>query len=150
MNYCSEETLEIVRIEAYKIDQITIPSGYLRERTIPASQVHITGTPTLVSLRQQTARPGSNRAEDEAGPYFTNSLAWQTDDTSTETMRQINDLENNEHHFIYHLYGGARRLMYNEDGFGQSFASVSGGEEESANVNVSMQSRMPTLMIIES
>jgi len=150
MNYCAEESLEIVRIEAYTLDQITIPPSYLRSRTIPVAQVKITGTPTIVSLRQQSARPASNRAEDEAGPYFTNSLSWQSDDTSPETMTQIADLENNEHHFIYYLYGGARRLMYNEDGFGQSFAQVTGGEEEGANVNISMQSRMPVLSIIEN
>lgn len=150
MNYCSEESLEIVRIEAYTLDQISIPPSYMRDRTIPASKVLITGTPTLVSLRQQSARPASDRAEDDAGPYFTNSLSWQTDDTSAETMVQIATLENNEHHFIYHLYGGARRLMYNEDGFSQSFAQATGGEEETLNVRISMTARMPTLLIVES
>jgi len=150
MNHCSEESLEITRIEAYKLDQIVILPSYIRSRTIPAAKMQITGTPTLISLRQQTARPGSNRAEDDAGPYFTNSLSWQSDDTSPETMAQIADLENNEHHFIYHLYGGGRRLLYNGDGFGQSFAQVTGGEEEGVSISISMQSRMPTLMIIEN
>lgn len=149
MNYCAEENLEIVRIEAYAIDQITVAPSFIRERVIPRSKIIFIGEPTVLSLRQQTARPGSNRDEDEAGPYFTNSLSWQTDDTSVETLEQIAQLENNEHHFIYHLYGGSPRLIYNEDGFGQSFAQITGGEEESASISITIQSRMPIFMITE-
>lgn len=144
---CTEQPLEIVRIEAYPLDAITIPRQFTHQRVIESSKVIVKGEPVKLSLREQSATSGCTKAEDRSGPYFNISLSWQTDDTSDEAISQLSPLETNPHHYIIYIYGGQRRLLYNEDGFASSFANTQTTDEETATVSLSYISRIPILHI---
>jgi hypothetical protein len=147
MATCEELNLEVIRIDAYPQEAITLPVGYTQKRTIPASALSLSGQPLSLSLREQTGSVKSVRTEDAAGPLFTNTLQWQADDASASTLAQIHALETADYHFIVHTYGGRRRLLYNEDAIGRTLADISTSDEETANLTYTIHSRIPVLLI---
>ncbi|MCD8176740.1 MAG: hypothetical protein LUE98_04670 [Tannerellaceae bacterium] len=146
---CGENILDIVRIEAYPFDAIRLPFGYSRRRTITYGAITITGDPVQVSLLLQSASLSSQRQEDAGGPYYTNTLQWQADTTNDDVLEQLSELENTPHHYIIYMYGGKRRLLYNESRFGKSLATVRSSDEENATISINIKSRLPLLAIKE-
>ncbi|MDR1980375.1 MAG: hypothetical protein LBQ39_01985 [Tannerellaceae bacterium] len=147
MATCEELNLEVVRIDAYPQEAITLPVGYTQKRTVPASALTLSGQPLSLSLREQTGNVKSVRSEDAAGPLFTNTIQWQADDTSATTLAQIHALETADYHFIVYTYGGKRRLIYNEDANGRTHADINTSDEETANLSYTIHSRLPVLLV---
>lgn len=148
--FCNEEISDIIKIEAYSIKDISLSIPYTICPVVEASMVKFKGTPLVLSLKQDnSASAKSSMDRNAGGPLFTNSLSWQTDDLTKDTLEQIGTLTADPHHFLLHTYDSRRLLLYNWCSFGKTSPSDSmNGGEQSISLSFSIKSRYPLLTLI--
>lgn len=146
---CSELVQDIIRIEAYDFKNVSLALPYTHEMTVKASSVIFSGTPVVLSLKENSGEAHCVMSTNEAGDIFQNSLSWKTDDTQPETLQQVSSLTYGRIHYLITTYGGVRKLLYNWCGIGRTRqeASISGTDETLA-MSFSVNSRFPILTLI--
>lgn len=146
---CIELISDIVKIEAYDLKNVSLLIPFTHDMVIQSSAVSFSGTPIVLSLKENSAQARSTLQKSEAGDLYQNTLSWQTNDNQTETLRQAGTLSAARSHLLLTTYGGTRKLIYNWCSLGRTLpdASISGTDETIA-MAFSITSRFPILTLI--
>lgn len=145
---CNEEFKDIVKIEAYSLGDITLSPTFSFSPIIDYSLVSFSGSPIHVSVSENSAQANSSMIRNEAGTIYENSLSWQSQDLSDETLSQIGELVRGKYHFLLHTYDGKIKLIYNWCGFGKViFKNQMATSDESYNLSFNSKSRYPILTL---
>ena len=146
---CLEFISDIIKIEACKLKEVILPIPFTHSMTVKESAVSIAGVPVVLSLKENTAEASCVMSQNDAGDLYKNTLSWQTDDSSPETLLQIAGLSAERMHYIVTTYGGRRKLLYNWCGFGRTVPSISqSGSDETIAMSFSIDSRLPILTVV--
>lgn len=147
---CNEEIKDIVKIEAYPLDSISIPVPHFNAPSISRSLVMVQGTPMTVSMAENSAQAKTAMKRDQSGTIYEISLNWQSEDTSGDTLAHIGELIQGQYHFILHTYDGKVKLYYNWCGYGKVlFSNSMATSDESYTLSISQKSRFPILTLTE-
>ncbi len=146
---CLELIFDIIKIEAYNLKDVKLPIPFTHNMTVKASAVSISGTPVVLSLKENSAEASCSLSQNDAGDLYSNTLSWQTDDSQPETLQQIGSLSAERMHYIVTTYGGRRKLLYNWCGFGRTLPSASTSESDDIiTMTFSIDSRLPILTLV--
>ena len=146
---CLELITDIIKIEAYDFKEITLSVPFTHDMAIESSSVSFSGTPVVVSMKENSAEARTTLSTNDAGDLYENTLSWKTDDNLPETLRQVGSLSASRKHYLITTYDGTRKLVYNWIGIGRTKpdASIS-GSEETISMSFKVSGRIPILTFL--
>lgn len=146
---CLEFISDIIKIEAYDFKDVILSVPFTHDMVIESSSVNFSGTPVVISMKENSAEARTTLSTNDAGDLYENTLSWKTNDNLPGTLRQVGSLSASRNHYLITTYGGTRKLVYNWIGIGRTKpdASIS-GNEETIGMSFKVTGRIPILTLL--